>query len=75
MVVSEEFVAMQVKKVIQRREQWLRDNHLPLTTVMNDAQKDKFLAELKAEYHGSADQLRRQANDKDNNKNVQAGKN
>ena len=75
MVVFEEFVALQVKNVIQRREQWLRDNHLPLTIVMDDPQKDKFLAELKAEYHGSADQLRRQANDKANNKNVQAGKN
>ena len=46
MVVSEEFVAMQVKNVIQRRAQWLRDNHLPLTTVMDNPQKDKFLAHL-----------------------------
>ena len=46
MVVSEEFVAMQAKSVIQRRAQWLRDNHLPLTTVMDNPQKDKFLAHL-----------------------------
>ena len=74
MVVSEEFVAQQVKKVIERREQWLRYNHLPLEIVMDEPQKDNFLAELKKEYHGSADQLRRQANDKANTKNVQAGK-
>ena len=74
MVVSEEFVAWQVKKLIERRDKWLRDNNLPLTTLMNEPQKDKFLAELKAEYHGSEDQLRRQGNDIQNGKKVQAGK-
>ena len=63
MVVSEEFVACQVKNVIERREKWLRDNHLPLATVMDDPQKDKFLAELKAEYHGDEDQRWRQERD------------
>ena len=29
-VVSKEYVAFQVKKVIERREEWLRDNGLPL---------------------------------------------
>ena len=74
MVVSEEFVAMQVKSVIERREQWLTDNNLPLSTIMIGSQKDEFLAEIKAEYHGSADQQQRQANDKANGKPVPAGK-
>ena len=74
MVVSEEFVAMQVKSVIERREQWLTDNNLPLSTIMIGSQKDEFLAEIKAEYHGSADQQQRQANDKANGKSVPAGK-
>ena len=76
MVVSEEFVAWQVKNLIERREKWLRDNHLPLTTVMDDPQKDAFLAELKAEYHGSEDQLRRQERDRENGgpKKVRTGK-
>ena len=42
MVVSEEFVALQVKNLIERREKWLRDNRLPLNTVMDDPQKEKF---------------------------------
>jgi hypothetical protein len=63
MVVSTEFVALQVKQVIERREEFLRDNNLPLNTIMNDSQKDAFLAEVKAEYHGSPDQLRRQKAD------------
>ena len=74
MVVSEEFVASQVRNVIERRERWLRDNDLPLDTVMDGDQKVKFLADLKAEYHNSADQLRRQKNDEDNGKKVQTGK-
>ena len=41
---------------------------------MDSPQKDKFLAELKAEDHGSEDQLRRQNNDIRNGKKVQAGK-
>ena len=74
MVVSAEFVAQQVKEVIERREQWLRDNALPLDTLMNKAQKDAFLAEVKAEYHGSADQKRRQEAATAAGKNLQAGK-
>jgi len=74
MVVSAEFVALQVKKVIERREQWLRDNSLPLQTIMNENQKDVFLKEVKAEYHGSDDQKRRQEADKAGGKNLQAGK-
>ena len=50
MVVSAEFVGLQVKKIVQRREQWLRDNSLPLHTIMNEDQEDAFLAEAEAEY-------------------------
>lgn len=74
MVVSVEFAALQVKKLIERREQWLRKNNLPMQTVMNEDQKVAFLAELKQEYHGSADQKRRQESDKTAGKSVQAGK-
>ena len=76
MVVSEEFVASQVRHVIERREKWLRDNHLPLDTVMDETQRPKFLAELKDEYHNSADQLWRQERDRriGGKKKVQAGK-
>ena len=76
MIVSVEYVAFQVKSVIERREQWLRANSLPLNTIMNEQQKEAFLDELKAEYHGSDDQRRRQANDKEKggNKAVRAGK-
>ena len=52
----------------------MRDNSLPLDTVMNEPQKDAFLKEVKDEYHGSPDQKRRQAADKAENKSVQAGK-
>ena len=65
MVVSAEYVAFQVKGLIERREQWLRANSLPLNTIMNEEQKEAFLDELKAEYHGSDDQRRRQANDRE----------
>ena len=41
---------------------------------MNEPQKDKFLKELKDEYHGSDDQVRRQNQDKTEGKNVQKGK-
>ena len=74
MVVSAEFVAQQVKKVIERREKWLRDNDKPFDTLMNKAERDAFLAEVKAEYHNSADQKRRQEADKVNGKRLQAGR-
>ena len=74
MVVSAEFVALQVKQVIQRREQWLRDNSLPFDSIMNEDQKDAFLDEVKAEYHGSPDQQQRQEADKAAGKTPQKGK-
>ena len=60
----EAFKAELTRKVIERREQWLRENNLPMDTLMNDDQKEAFLAEVKAEYHSSPDQLQRQQNDK-----------
>ena len=59
-------------KVIERREKWLRDNSLPLDTVMNEPQKDAFLKEVKDEFHGSPDQKRRHASDKAGKHNVHA---
>ena len=74
MVVSAEYVALQVKKVIQRREQWLRDRGLPLDSIMNEVEKDAFLVAVKAEYHGSEDQQRRQDADTAAGKRLQSGK-
>jgi hypothetical protein len=74
MVVSAEFVAMQLKKLIDRREQFLLNNSLPMNTVMNDDQKDAFLKEVKEEYHGSPGQLRRQQADRWYKKPVGPGK-
>ena len=73
-VVSEEFVASQVRALIERREQFLRENDLSLDTIMDNSQKDAFLASVKAEYHGSEDQLRRQEDDRRAGKSVPAGK-
>ena len=53
-----------VKQVIERREKWLQDNNLPLDTIMDDPQFQAFLAEVKAEFHGSDKQLERQAEDR-----------
>ena len=64
----------QHKNVIERREQFLRKNSLSVQTIMNQSQKEAFLAEVKAEYHGSAEQLRRQQLDIDLCKSVMAGK-
>ena len=61
-------------KVIERREKWLRDNSLPLDTVMNEPQKLLFVKEVKDEFHGSPDQKRRHAFDKAGKQNVQARK-
>ena len=73
MVISAAYVAHQVRKVIERRDKWLLHYTLPLHTIMNDAQKNAFLKELKDEYHSSEDQLRRQEHDKDNKKRAQSG--
>ena len=74
MVVSQEYVAHQVKAVIERREEWLWEHHLALETVMNEEQKDAFLLECKDEYHNDEDQKRRQAADREDGKNVRDGK-
>ena len=69
MVVPAEYV-----QAIERRENWLRDNSLPLDTVMNEPQKHAFLKEVKDEFHGSPDQKRLQEFDKAGKRNVQASK-
>ena len=74
MVISAAYVAHQVRKVIERRAKFLRDNNLPLDTIMDDPQKEAFLQEVKDEYHSSEDQRRRQQEDKHKGKNVQKGK-
>ena len=53
MVVSAKDVALQVKNVIERREQYLKANNLPLDTIMNEDQKEAFLKEVEEEYHNS----------------------
>ena len=73
MVISAAYVAHQVRKVIERRAKFLRDNNLPLDTILDDAQKDAFLKEVKDEYHSFPDQKRRQEQDKHNKKTVPNG--
>ena len=53
MVVSAEDVALQVKNIIERREQFLETNNLPLDTIMMEEQKTAFLKEVEEEYHNS----------------------
>ena len=43
MVVSREYVARQVQTVIAWREEWLRDQSLPMNTVLRDDLADHFL--------------------------------
>ena len=57
-------------KVIERREQWLHESKLLMNTLMDEYQKEAFLAEVIAEYHSSPDQLQRQQDDKDAGKSV-----
>ena len=43
MVVSREYVARQVQKVIAWRETWLQRQGLPLATIIRDGLADHFL--------------------------------
>jgi hypothetical protein len=61
MVASQELVAMHVQEVIDRRQEFLRQNRLPLPSMtMNESQQEAFLAEVQAEYHDSLDQESRE---------------
>ena len=74
-MVSAEFVALQVKQVIEVREKFLQARNLPLNTVMEDDLIKEFLKEAKHEYHSRPDQIQRQNQDRENRKSVAAGKN
>ena len=63
MVVSKEYVANQVRSVIQCREKWLAENNLPLDTKMTSDQKNSFLEHTKKEFHNREDQKQQQARD------------
>ena len=77
MVVSREYVTQQVKTVIESREKWLKENHLPLNTVLRGEKADQFLDDMKADYHASPEQQGYQNRDADqgkSRKSIQAGK-
>ena len=74
LVVSREYVARQVQKVITTRETWLNDNGLPLDIVLQDDLADRFLQDVKREFHSSAEQQVLQQRDADTpGKRVQTG--
>ena len=74
MVVSAKDVALQVKNVIERREQYLEANNLPLDTIMKEDQKTAFLKEVEEEYHNSDYQRSLQQQDLAEGKNVREKK-
>ena len=64
-VVSEEYVLLALKEVIQLRETWLQQNGLPLDFQMRDKlERPKFLAYAKKLYHAEAFQLDKQDEDR-----------
>jgi hypothetical protein len=75
LIVSKEYVTHQVQKVIAWRETWLKRKGLSLTTVLRGSEADDFLADSKAAFHSSAEQLPLQERDAaDPNKRVSQGK-
>ena len=74
LVVSREHVASQVQTVIACREKWLRDEGLPLDTVIRGELADRFLDAAKSEFHASAEQKELQARDAVRGKKIQDGK-
>ena len=74
LVIPAEFIALQVKNVIDVRKNFLRERRLPLDTVMDDPLIQEFLKQVKEEYHSRPDQIERQTQDKKNGKSVAAGK-
>jgi hypothetical protein len=73
-VVSREHIAMQVKSVIECRENWLQAQGLAMNTRMNNPQIQDFLAHCKNEYHSRPDQVLRQEKDREQQKKAAAGK-
>ena len=74
LVVSREHVARQVQTVIACREKWLRDQGLPLDTMMRGDLADRFLEATKCEFHASAEQQEFQKKDAAYKKQIQPGK-
>ena len=63
-IVSETFVLQQIKDVIQKREEWLVQQRLPLDTQMRDnIERKDFLQWAKDEYHSDPFQLDLQRRD------------
>ena len=61
--VSQEYAAMQIAKVLQRREMFLTGRNLPGNHSMNDEEKDAFVQAAKTEFHGTEQQLALQRDD------------
>jgi len=63
-VVSEVFVLMQIKEVIEFRETWLRLNNLPMRCQMRDRlERQVFLDWAKDQFHAEDYQRTRQQED------------
>ena len=63
-VVSEVFVLQQIKKGIELRETWLRQNNLPMNCQMrDDIERPQFLQWAKAQYYAEEYQQTRQRED------------
>ena len=62
-VVSKEYVANQVREIIEWREKWLTQRNLDIHTCMNDKQKEDFLRDSKKAFHDRPDQKEQQERD------------
>lgn len=49
-VVSEAYTACRVKNTVKTRDAWLRQRGLPLNTLMNDSQRQAFVADIRNAY-------------------------
>jgi hypothetical protein len=72
--VSREHVARQVQTVIAWREKWLKNERLPLDTVIRGDLADRFLGAAKYEFHDCAEQQKLQEMDAKRGKRTQEGK-
>ena len=65
MVVSKEYVAKQVREIIEKRETWLSEQGHELDTCMNAEQRTAFLTYCKKEFHNRKDQKKLQERDRE----------
>ena len=65
MVVSKEYVAKQVREIIEKRETWLSEEGHELDTRMNAEQRTAFLTYCKKEFHNRKDQKKLQERDRE----------